>query len=212
MMDTVRLDLAADRVIASDATSRQLRATEIFNTAGAFLEGHFTYTSGRHGNRYLEKFRILERADYTGPLCRMIAAQYADRAVDIVASPTTGGIILSYEVGRILGCPGIFCEKNPDGKGRVFRRGFRIEKGQSVVVVDDVVTTGGSLRDTCAAVENLGGEIIGVGVLADRSGGRVEVPYPYFACLEVAFESWDPSECPLCAEGDKPEDHRGAGQ
>jgi orotate phosphoribosyltransferase len=140
----------------------------------------------------------------------MIAERFAGSGIDIVAAPTTGGIIIAYEVGRILGRPGIFCEKNPDGAGRVFRRGFRIDPGQRVLVVDDIVTTGGSLRDTFAAVEDLGGEIVGVGVLADRSGGKVDVPYPYYACLEVAFESWDPAECPLCAAGDKPEEHRGA--
>jgi orotate phosphoribosyltransferase len=92
----------------------------------------------------------------------------------------------------------------------VFRRGFNIRPGQRVLVVDDIVTTGGSLHDTFAAVEALGGSIAGVGVLADRSGGAVEVPYPYFACLEVAFETWAASDCPMCAVGDVPEAHRGA--
>jgi orotate phosphoribosyltransferase len=109
----------------------------------------------------------------------------------------------------MLGLPGIFCEKDVDG-GRVFRRGFTINPGQKVLVVDDIVTTGGSLKDTFEAVERLGGEIVGVGVLADRSGGRVELPYPYFACLEVSFDTWAPEDCPMCAAGDVPEAHRGA--
>jgi orotate phosphoribosyltransferase len=203
-----RLDLSADLVLARDTTSRQLRALEIFKDAGAFLEGHFTYTSGRHGNRYLEKFRVFERAEHTEPLCRMIAAVYQDSGADIVAGPTTGGIIMAYEVGRLLRLPGIFAEK-VDG-ARAFRRGFTITPGQRVLVVDDIVTTGGSLQDTFAAIEALGGEIAGVGVLADRSGGRVSVPYPYFACLEVEFQTWAPEECPLCAAGEAAEGHRGA--
>jgi orotate phosphoribosyltransferase len=203
------MDLQADRLIADDPLERNLRALEIFKEAGAFLEGHFTYTSGRHGNRYLEKFRILENAAFAEPLCRLIAAHFAESAVDVVAAPTTGGIIMAYEMGRALGVRGIFCEKAAAG-GRVFRRGFHVERGENVLVVDDIVTTGGSLRNTYAAVEGLGGEIVGVGVLADRSGGNVPVPYPFFACLEVEFETWAAEDCPMCAAGGSPEEHRGS--
>jgi len=191
------------------STDRQVRALQLFSESGAFLEGHFVYTSGRHGRQYLEKFRLLERADHTEALCRMIADAFADSGAEVVAAPTTGGIILAYEVGRLLGIPGIFCEHGEGGKGRAFRRGFTIDRGQKVLVVDDIVTTGGSLLDTSAAVEALGGEIVGVGVLADRSGGKVDLPYPYFACLEVGFETWSAEDCPLCAAGDRPEAHRG---
>jgi orotate phosphoribosyltransferase len=208
MSVTSRADLARERVLAADATARQARAMEIFKASGAFLEGHFVYTSGRHGSAYVEKFRVLERAESAEPLCRMIAATFETSGAEIVAGPTTGGIILAYEVGRLLRLPGIFCEKNVDG-GRVFRRGFRIEPGQKVLVVDDVVTTGGSLHETFSAVEGLGGEIVGVGVLADRSGG-LDLPYPFFACLEVGMETWAPEDCPMCAAGDIPESHRGA--
>lgn len=202
-----RLDLAAERMLVADRTAKQLRAVEIFSESGAFLEGHFVYSSGRHGRQYLEKFRILERASHTEALCRMIAATFCDSGAEVVAGPTSGGIIMAYEVGRILDVPGIFCERGETG--RVFRRGFRIEPGQKVLVVDDIVTTGGSLQDTFDAVQKLGGEIVGGGVLADRSGGEVTVPYPYFACLEVGFETWAPGDCPLCAAGDRPEGQRG---
>lgn len=210
MSVTSRVDLANERLLTADKTARQLRAMEVFKAANAFLDGHFVYTSGRHGSAYIEKFRILERAEHTEALCRMIAATFEASGAEIVAGPTTGGIVLAYEVGRILRLPGIFCEKNVGG-GRVFRRGFRIEPGQKVLVVDDIVTTGGSLHDTFAAVERLGGEVVAVGVLADRSGGRVDVPYPFFACLEVGMDSWAPEDCPMCAAGDIPESHRGAG-
>ena len=172
LRDGIRMDLIADRAIAADPAERGLRALEIFQQAGAFLEGHFTYTSGRHGNRYLEKFRILEDATYTDPLCRMIAATFADSGAEVVAAPTTGGIIMAFEVGRLLGLRGIFCEKVSEGR-REFRRGFSIGPGQKVLVVDDIVTTGGSLRETFLAVAERGGEVVGVGVLADRSGGAV---------------------------------------
>lgn len=205
-----RTDLAEERRLVADRTDKQLHALELFSRSGAFLEGHFVYTSGRHGRQYLEKFRLLERADHTEALCRMIAAVFEESGAELVAAPTTGGIIMAYEVGRILGVPGIFCERGEHGQGRVFRRGFKIEPGQKVLVVDDIVTTGGSLEDTFAAVEASGGEIVGVGVLADRSGGKVAIPYPYFACLEVAFETWSPGDCPLCAAGDQPEGHRGS--
>lgn len=203
-----RHSLSIERRLIADRTDRQLRALELFSRSGAFLEGHFVYTSGRHGRQYLEKFRLLERAEYTEPLCRMIAASFEDSGAEVVAAPTTGGIIMAYEVGRLLGLPGIFCERGEPG--RVFRRGFKVERGQKVLVVDDIVTTGGSLRDTFDAVKKLGGEIVGVGVLADRSGSEVDVPYPYFACLEVGFETWNAEDCPLCAAGDRPEKHRGS--
>lgn len=194
---------------AADIEAGQRQAREIFERSGAILNGHFVYTSGRHGRVYMEKFRVLERAQFTEPLCRMIADRFAGSGAEVVAGPTTGGIILAYEVGRLMGLPGIFCEKDPGG-GRVFRRGFTIHPGQRVLVVDDIVTTGGSLRDSFDAVTALGGEIAGVGVLADRSGGTVAVPHPYFACLEVGFDSWAPEDCPMCAAGDIPEGHRGA--
>ena len=202
------LDLSLERRLIANQADRQMRAIELFTQSGAFLEGHFVYTSGRHGRQYLEKFRLLERAEFTEPLCRMIAAAFEESGAEVVAAPTTGGIIMAYEVGRLLGVPGIFCERG--GAGRIFRRGFRVEAGQKVLVVDDIVTTGGSLRDTFDAVQKLGGEIVGVGVLADRNGGKVSLPYPYLACLEVGFETWIAEECPLCAAGDRPEGHRGS--
>jgi orotate phosphoribosyltransferase len=203
-----RIHLGPEQALVADRTSKQIRALELFRQSGAFLDGHFVYTSGRHGRQYLEKFRLLERAEYTEPLCRMLAAVFEDSGAEVVAGPTTGGVIMAYEVGRLLGLPGIFCEHG-DG-GRVFRRGFKIEPGQKVLVVDDIVTTGGSLQDTFAAIERLGGEIVGCGVLADRSGAKVVVPYKYFACLEVGFETWAAEDCPLCAAGDEPEGHRGS--
>ena len=167
--------------------------------AGAVLEGHFKLTSGRHSGTYLEKFQVLQYPAYTERLCRDIADRFRGEGVELVAGPTTGGVILAFEVGRQLGVRGIFAE-SVDG-GRCFLRGFVVHPGERVLVVDDVLTTGGSIRQVLSAVEAAGGLPIGVAVLIDRTGGKIDFGVPLFACLEMAVPSYDASECPLCAEG-----------
>lgn len=178
-------------------------AERLLREAGALLEGHFQLSSGKHSPRYVEKFRLLERPPQTEALCRMIADwASASGGPDLVAGPTTGGIIISYEVARFLGLRSIFAEKNEDGSpGRSFLRGFEIRPGERVLVVDDVLTTGGSVRDVLEAVRARGGEVIGVAVLVDRSAGRVEFGAPFFACLELDLPTYAPADCPLCREG-----------
>src|SRR6202165_5586583 len=144
-------------------------AQRAFESAGAFLRGHFGSTSGRHGADYLEKFRILEDPKATTELAGMIAHQYESLRPELVAGPTTGGIILAYEVARQLGVDAVYVERGESG-GRVLRRGFEISPGTRVLVVDDVVTTGGSLAETNACVTNAGGVVIGIGVPVLRAG------------------------------------------
>ena len=175
-------------------------AHRAFDAAGAFLRGHFVYTSGRHGADYLEKFRILEDPKATTELASMIAHHFAPLRPELVAGPTTGGIILAYEVARQLGVNAVYVERGESG-GRVLRRGFEISPGTRVLVVDDVVTTGGSLAETHACIANAGGIVIGVGVLADRTAGRAATEAPFFACLTVDFPSYSPDACPQCAAG-----------
>lgn len=175
-------------------------ARQAFESSGALLRGHFVYTSGRHGAEYLEKFRILEDPRATVELASAIAAHFGDLRPELVAGPTTGGVILAYEVARQLGLNAVYVERGPQG-GRVLRRGFTVEPGTRVLVVDDIVTTGGSLRETLDCVRGAGGEPIGVGVLADRTGGMMELEVPVFACLTVSFPSYAPEACPLCAAG-----------
>src|SRR5207245_4268146 len=137
-------------------------ALALFERSGALLRGHFTYTSGRHGAEYLGKFRLLEDPKATTALCGMIAARFAGAGVELVAGPTTGGIILAHEVARQLGVRAVYAERGETGN-RVLRRGFRVRPGERVLVVDDIVTTGGSLRDTLACMETAGGAGVGVG-------------------------------------------------
>jgi orotate phosphoribosyltransferase len=175
-------------------------ARRAFESAGAFLRGHFVYTSGRHGADYLEKFRILEDPRATTELAGMIADRFRSIKPEQVAGPTTGGIILAFEVARQLGVDAVYVERGESG-GRVLRRGFEILPGTRVLVVDDVVTTGGSLVETQACIATAGGAVIGIGVLADRTAGRVATDVPFYACLTVDFPSYTPDACPLCAIG-----------
>ena len=172
---------------------------DVFRQTGAILEGHFLLTSGRHSGTYLEKFRVLQYPEQTQRLCRLIAERFWDSGVELVAGPTTGGIILSFEVARQLGVRGIFAEKAEGG--RRFLRGFRIEPGERTLVVDDILTTGGSIRDVLEAVRQAGGEPVGVAVLADRTAGATDFGVPFFACTSLKIESYDPSDCPLCRDG-----------
>ena len=169
------------------------------------MDGHFLLSSGRHSPIYVEKFRLLERPQATERLCRLIADRFRDDGPELVAGPTTGGVILSYEEARLLGLRGIFAEK-ADG-GRAFQRGFQVRPGERTLIVDDVLTTGGSIREVIEAVRRAGGTAIGVGVLVDRSGGRTEFPdgrggeLPFFACLELDLPAYEEGACPLCADG-----------
>jgi orotate phosphoribosyltransferase len=172
---------------------------QIFRDAGAILEGHFLLTSGLHSPVYWEKFRILQYPQHTEKLCRLIAEHFKKDNVQIVAGPTTGGIILAFEVAKQLGVKGIFAEK--EGETRVFRRGFTINPGDRVLIVDDVLTTGSSITEVMETVKKLGGIVIGIGVLFDRAEQKREFGVPLFSCLQSATTAYPPAECPLCAAG-----------
>lgn len=174
-------------------------AERLLRDAGALLEGHFQLASGKHSSLYVEKFRLLEQPPQTEALCRMIAEWARPLAPQLVAGPTTGGIIISYEVARLLGVRGIFAE-SVDGR-RAFGRGFTIAPGERTLVVDDVLTTGGSVRDVLDAVRAIGGEVAGVAVLIDRTARGVDFAAPFFACLTLDLPSYDADACPLCDEG-----------
>ncbi len=172
-------------------------AEEIFQKAGAILKGHYLLTSGLHSPYYWEKFRVLQSPVYTEQLCRMIAQHFQDKDVQVVAGPTTGGIIIAYEVARQLGVRGIFAEKE-GANDRAFRRGFNIQPGERVLIVDDILTTGGSVNQVVSAVKQLGGNIIGVAVLVDRSEKPVNFGVEFFSCLRSPTEAYKPENCPQC--------------
>jgi orotate phosphoribosyltransferase len=170
---------------------------EIFKKAGAILKGHFLLTSGLHSPVYWEKFKVLQSPPHTEQLCRMIADHFRDQKIDVVAGPTTGGITLAFETAKQLGVRGIFAEKMGE-KERAFKRGFNIEPGERVLIVDDILTTGGSIRQTIDAVKKLGGNIIGIGVMVDRSEQEMDFGVPLFSCLRAETITYPPEDCPLC--------------
>jgi len=171
---------------------------EIFQQSGAILKGHFLLTSGLHSPIYWEKFRVLQYPNYTEQLCRLITDHFRSEKIQVVAGPTTGGIILAFETARQLGVRGIFAEKETTGE-RSFRREFGIDSGERVLIVDDVLTTGSSIREVMAAVTKQGGIVVGIGVLVDRSEREVEFGVPFFSCHRSATLTYPPQDCPLCA-------------
>jgi len=176
----------------------KINVEEIFHQSGAILKGHFLLTSGLHSPIYWEKFRVLQYPNYTEQLCRLIADHFRSQEIQVVAGPTTGGIILAFETARQLGVRGIFAEKESTGE-RVFRREFGINPGERVLIVDDVLTTGSSIREVMAAVARQGGTVIGIGVLVDRSQQEVEFGVPLFSCHRSITITYSPQDCPLCA-------------
>ncbi len=174
-----------------------MEVEEIFQKSGAILNGHFLLASGLHSPIYWEKFRVLQFPSYTEQLCRKISTHFKQQRVQVVAGPTTGGIILAFEVARQLGVRGIFAEK--EGAARAFRRGFSINPGERVLIVDDILTTGSSIRQVMAAATKQGGIVIGIGVLVDRSEQGVEFGVPLFSCHRSITPTYTPQGCPLCA-------------
>lgn len=175
-----------------------INVEEIFHQSGAILKGHFLLASGVHSPIYWEKFRVLQYPNYTEQLCRLIVDHFREQRIQVVAGPTTGGIILAFEVARQLGVRGIFAEK-VDTAERAFRRGFSIDPGQRVLIVDDILTTGSSIREVMSAVTKQGGIVIGIGVLVDRSEQKVEFGIPLFSCYRSITPTYPPQDCPLCA-------------
>lgn len=175
---------------------------QIFLGSGAVLEGHFVLSSGKHSPRYLEKFQVLQWPRSTERLAAAIAERARDLGAETVAGPTTGGIILAHEVARQLGLRAVYAECDEAGRGRVFRRGLRLRPGERVLVVDDIMSTGGSVDETIAAVRASGAAVVGVAVLADRSDRATRSgEVPRIALWEVTMQAYEPDSCPQCAAG-----------
>lgn len=174
---------------------------DVLERSSAFLEGHFQLSSGLHSDRYVEKFNLLQWPDCTAMVCSKIAAWGHSFRPRTVAGPTTGGILLAYEVGRQLGIRGIFAERDGE-QGRSFKRGFRLDPNEAVMIVDDITSTGEAVRDTIAAVRKAGGRPVCAAVIVDRSGGKIEFDgVPFFAATEIVMQTWSREDCPLCTQG-----------
>src|SRR2546428_1380939 len=175
---------------------------DMFLQLGVVSNGHFVLSSGRHSDEYWEKFRLLEWPRVTEQLCCEIAMRYKQDAISAVIGPTTGGALLAQEVARQLDTRCLLAEPAPTG-GRELRRGFVLLPSERVLIVDDVLTTGLSLRETLSAIQLFQPDIAGIEVLIDRSGGEAIAQFdvPCHALLTVSASTYSPVECPMCAEG-----------
>jgi orotate phosphoribosyltransferase len=172
---------------------------EIFKESGALLEGHFLLTSGRHSNQYMQCAKVLQYPHHAARLGEALALDFQTNEVDVVIGPAMGGILVAHEVGKALGTKALFTERQ-NGVMKL-RRGFELQPGEKVLVVEDVITTGGSVREVLEVVKSYGAEPVGVGVLVNRSGGNVDFGVPLSSLLEIHIESFEPENCPLCATG-----------
>ena len=171
---------------------------ETFREAQAYLNGHFRLTSGLHSSEYLQSALVLQHPVFAERLGRSLAESMPKGQV--VASPALGGLIIGHEVARAMGARFVFTERDPAGK-MVLRRGFSLDPQETVVVVEDVVTTGGSTREVIELVQASGVQVLGVGSIIDRSGGKVDLGVPRVALATLNAVSWTPEECPLCKQG-----------
>lgn len=167
----------------------------LFEESGALLTGHFILTSGKHSDCYLEKFDVLNQPRHVEAFCRELAARLAETRPDVVLGPTTLGIVMAYEVAKHLDVRAAYGEKGADGK-RFLRRPLHIQPGQRVLVVDDVLTTGGSVRECITLVEEIGATLCGVGVLVDRSQGLLDFGVPLAGLLTMDVKAYDPDDVP----------------
>ncbi len=186
----------------------QQEILDIFRDSNALLDGHFKLTSGKHSDIYYEKFMILKQPRLCEKICVEMAKQFEDKNVELVVGPTTGGIIIAYEVAKYLGVDSIYAESG-DGNKRIFKRGFFIEPGTRVLIVDDVLTTGRSIFEVIDLVNSYKAKIVTIGEFLDRSGGKVKFDYPFKALATVEANAWEPKDCPLCQK-DMPITQRGS--
>ncbi len=183
----------------SDAMTEK-EVEDLLIETSAIMEGHFLLTSGLHSPRYVEKFNVLQKPVYTEKLCRAMAEKFKDANIETVVGPVTGGILLAHETGKALGTRAIFTERE-NGK-MTFRRGFTLYEGERVLIVEDIVTTGGSIREVIDVVKEHGGIPVAVSMLVDRSGGKATFgDVPSTALLHMDVQTYQPDECPLCKQG-----------
>jgi orotate phosphoribosyltransferase len=177
---------------------------DIFRRQGALLEGHFLLSSGLHSGQYLQSARVLMDTRIAADFGARLAAQLRASGItpDVVVAPAMGGIVVGHEVARGFACRSLFTER--EGTTMTLRRGFTLERGEAVVVVEDVITTGKSTREVIAVVEAAGARVVGIGSLVDRSSGKAGFEVPFESLMKIAADAWSASACPLCASGSTP--------
>jgi orotate phosphoribosyltransferase len=179
------------------------KVLKILTECDALLEGHFSYTSGRHGKLYFEKIKVARRPDLVMELGSMMKQQMSDvqNSFEVVCAPAFGAIVFGFAAAFAMNKPFAFLQRDADGKMSI-RSGFRaLVENSRVLLVEDVVTTGGSVREAIEVLTSLNASVVMAGLLVDRTNGKLELPVPYRALLSVKAESWDPDECPMCKEG-----------
>jgi orotate phosphoribosyltransferase len=172
---------------------------ELLFQTQALKKGHFRLTSGLHSEQYVQCALLLREPPIAEKVCKALADKFRDENPEVVVGPAIGGIIAAYEVARSLGVPGIFAERE-NGK-MTLRRGFGVEKDQRVLVIEDVITTGGSSQEVVELLQGLGAKVLGVGSIIDRSGGKTKLTVPFKSLIQLDIETYQPENCPLCAQG-----------
>jgi orotate phosphoribosyltransferase len=174
----------------------------LFEETGALLTGHFLLTSGLHSERYLQCCKVLQWPDKAEACARAIARKLPSGRPDLVIAPAIGGIIIGHELGRALSCRALFVER--ESGVLQLRRGFEIREAEKALVVEDVITTGGTTLETMEVVRSHGGVVVGAASLVDRSGGKVSLGVPYHRLWTLSIPTYEPDQCPLCRTGSKP--------
>jgi orotate phosphoribosyltransferase len=185
-----------------DAVIKQEEILEIYRKTGALLSGHFLLSSGLHSDRYLQSALVLQQPDIATKLCAALAEHFKDKAIEVVIAPALGGVFVSHETARALGVRALFAER-VNGE-LTLRRGFAINPGERVLVVEDVITTGKSTRETIDVVKKAGGLVIAAASLVDRSGGKAELGVPYRSLVILDVPAYAAENCPLCRTGSAP--------
>ncbi|MDE6618361.1 MAG: orotate phosphoribosyltransferase [Clostridiales bacterium] len=173
---------------------------QLFEESGAVLKGHFILTSGLHSDTYMQCAKLFENADIAERLCAMAADKVKKYNADVVVSPAVGAIIFGYELGKQLGLPNMFAEREKDGNFAL-RRGFELKKGSRVIVAENVVTTGGSVQEVIDLIGKLGSTVVAVVEVVDRSGGKVDFGVPNESLLTIDVKTYQPEQCPMCKQG-----------
>ncbi len=186
-----------------DANMDREEVLKIFEESKALLSGHFLLSSGRHSDRYLQCALVLQYPWYAEKLCRALAELVKPLGAQAVVSPALGGVVVGQELARALGVRAIFTERGKTDDKMALRRGFEVGKGEKVFAVEDVITTGKSVKEAIAVTRALGAEVVGVGSLMDRSNGQAarDFDVPFKALVSMEVTSWESSSCPLCAKG-----------